>query len=723
MSHEPCPVSTTLQSLTHTFDTGRFVRPKTRRIAEEILQLLEDIARGRAGDEHIPAVESLADDLIREATGGAAHEFDEALRNALAQHREIFLSHIQTHNCASGDCVKLAPAPCQVTCPAGLDIPTYVTLIGMGRDAEAIEVIRNDCPFPWVCGLVCTRPCELMCVRARIDTPISIKFLKGFAAERAMSEGSYRNPHMGPDQGKRVCVIGAGPGGMSAAYYLALKGYRVRVVEQHSVAGGMLLLGIPRYRLPREIIDREVAKLEELGVEFSFNTRFGKDLTLDSLRSEGFEAFFLAIGAHASFTLGIPGESGCPQVIEAIDFLRKVALGDRRIPGNKVVVVGGGNVAIDAARTCLRLGCQQVTLAYRRTRAEMPADPEEVEQAEEEGVVFDFLTVPIAVETVADGIAGLQCLRAKLVERKGQDRKVPRPIEGSDFLMEADAVICAIGQRVDQGGMEALKDLRWTRRSTIQANMATGETSMAGVFSAGDCVTGPATIIEAIGGGKRAAEAIDRYLSGIPQPKVPPIPVRRGRIDWLEVPASTKMTLKRPEMPLLNIDRRRTTFQQVELGYSENAVREEARRCLRCDICLRCGKCVEICRDKMQVDALQMGYFDFDHPVQTDFRVTAERCIACGACAANCPTGAMRMEDRGEERVLSLCGTILNRQKLLFCEDCGAVLGPARYLDFIRKRTAAVAPVAGGRKRCEVCARKTKAQYSSDKVPAAHGRK
>ena len=243
------------------------------------------------------------------------------------------------------------------------------------------------------------------------------------------------------------------------------------------------------------------------------------------------------------------------------------------------------------------------------------------------------------------------------------------------------------------------------------------ETSRAGVFAAGDAVTGPATVIEAIGGGKRAAEAIDRYLSGIPQPSMPRVPVRRGRIDWLEVPASTKMTLKRPDMPLLNLDRRRTTFQQVELGYPENAVREEARRCLRCDICLRCGKCVEICRDKMGVDALQMGYFDFDHPVETDYRVTAERCIACGACAANCPTGAMRMEDRGGERILSLCGTILNRQKLMHCQECGAVLGPARYLEFVRKRTQPVARAAGGRALCDACLRHASAKVTTDSIP------
>jgi ferredoxin len=198
---------------------------------------------------------------------------------------------------------------------------------------------------------------------------------------------------------------------------------------------------------------------------------------------------------------------------------------------------------------------------------------------------------------------------------------------------------------------------------------------------------------------------------------MPPVPTRRKRVEYLEVPAITKMTLKRPEMPLLNIDRRRTTFQQVELGHTENMVREEARRCLRCDICLRCGKCIEVCRDRMKVDALQMGYFDFDHPVETNFRVTEERCILCGACATNCPTGAMIMEDRGDERILSLCGTLLNRQKLLYCQSCGAVLGPLRYLDFVQKRTDTVARVADDRRLCEVCARKSTAKFSTADAP------
>ncbi len=717
MPEKICPVSDTIGQLNTAIDSGRLIHPRDRRRAEDILQLLQDVAWGGATEDHLPAMEALAGRLAKKGNTEPAKEIGILIGAMVRQHLEVITSHIATHNCATGDCVKLAPAPCQMTCPAGLDIPTYVTLIGQGRDAEAVEVIRKDCPFPWVCGLVCTRPCEFMCVRARIDTPISIKTLKGFTAERAMSQGSYKNPQKAPDKNKKVCVVGAGPGGMSAAYYLAMSGYGVRVIEAQPVAGGMLLLGIPRYRLPREVIDREVAMLKDLGVEFQFNTRFGKDVTLAKLKKEGFNAFFFAIGAHKSFKLGIPGETKFPQVIDAIDFLRRVALGDRQVPGRQVVVVGGGNVAIDAARTCLRLGSESVTLAYRRTRSEMPADAEEVEQAEEEGIQFDFLVVPTEVTGLQGQLRGLQCLRAKLVSKKGEDRKYPVPMEGSDFTIETDCIITAIGQQVDDDCMESLKDLEWTRRRTINVNMATMETPMAGIFAAGDAVTGPATVIEAIGGGKRAAQSIDRYLSGIPQPSMPPVPTRRGRIEYLEVPAGAKMSLKRPEMPLLNIDRRRTTFQQVELGYAENDVREEARRCLRCDICLRCGKCVEVCRDKMGVDALQMGYFDFDHPVDTDFRVTEERCILCGACATNCPTGAMQMADMDDDRVLSLCGTILNRQKLIHCESCETVLGPERYLDFVQQRTNAVARVASDRRLCDACSRKSTAALGVDDAP------
>lgn len=711
-----CPVNAAIIEIERILGAGNLVDSKSRRRTETILKLIREVAWGQAGAEHLQTIRSLAQKIIDEGTDDASNAVGTYVDQTLTGHHEVFASHVKTNNCATGDCVRMAPAPCQMACPAGIDIPTYVTLIGMGRDVEAIEVIRKDNPFPWVCGLVCTRPCEFMCVRGRIDKPVSIKYLKAFAAEKAMLDRRYVTPVKEPDKGQKVCIIGAGPAGMSAAYYLALKGYGVRVIEAMPTAGGMMLLGIPRYRLPCRVIDLEVTMLEELGVEFRFNTHFGKDVTLDSLEAEGFAAFFVAIGAHKSFSLKIPGETDYPQVTQAIDLLRRVAMGDWEIPGDRVVIIGGGNVAIDAARTCLRLGCKDVKIAYRRSRSEMPADVEEVEQAEEEGVDISFLTIPAEIVGRNGRLTAIRCLRAEMVEQEGSHRKIPVPVEGSEYLIETDAVISAIGQQVDKDCLSSLHRLKWTRRNTLFVSRVNMKTSVPGVFAAGDAVLGPATVIEAIGGGKRAADAIDRYLSDTPQPRMPPVPVRRGRIDWIEMPARVKMELKRPEMSLLPIDRRRKTFQQVEIGYSEKRTRQEAARCLRCDICFRCGRCVEICRNKIKVEALKMGYLDFDRPEPTDFTITETRCVLCGACAANCPSGAMRMEDSNGERILSLCGTILNRQALIHCESCGAVMGTAKYLTYLQNKHQPIIQVADPRTLCYTCSRKKMAAYMASRL-------
>ncbi|MBW2633003.1 MAG: FAD-dependent oxidoreductase [Deltaproteobacteria bacterium] len=687
MTISACPVCDTITAIKKNLDSGQVKQPRARRILDDILNLLQDIAWGMAGDDHLAAIQGLLEELDKSCSDPVGIDVKDKVAGALDTHDEVFQSHIKTQNCTTGACIKLTPAPCQMACPAGIDVPTYVTLIGLGRDAEAIEVIRRD-------------------------------FLKAFAAERALSDRQYRNPEKMPDKQKKVCIIGAGPGGMSAAYYLALKGYTVRIVEALPMAGGMTMVGIPRYRLPREVIDREVAMIEDLGVEFVYNTRFGKNLSYDDLKKEGFEAFLLAIGAHKAYKLNIPGEDDFPGVIDAIDLLKDVALGHRQAPGKKVVIIGGGNVAVDAARTCLRLGCEEVTIAYRRTRKEMPADEVEVEHAEEEGVKLTMLTIPMEIKGENSKVRALHCLQAKLIKKEGSDRMYPKPVEGSDYDIEADVIIPAIGQYVDQSCLHKIDGIEWTRRGTIHVNMANMATSRSDVFSVGDAVTGPATVIEAIGGGKRAANAIDRYLSGLPQLKMPPVPVRRAIADYIEVPASTKMVLKRPEMPLLNIERRRTTYQQVELGYSENVAREEARRCLRCDVCRRCGDCISICRDKMKIDALQLGYFDFDHPVDTDFRSTQEHCITCGACAENCPNNAMQIEDRDEERVLSICGTILNRQKLVRCSSCGAVIGPSKYLDYIDERLKHTTDhIAAEEMLCKRCSRSKGIQTG---IPAHH---
>lgn len=717
MGKPVCPVADTITKLSEIIEGGRLKHARCRQRAEEILKLMEDVASGRGGADHIPTMESLASDLEMEGPDDACRETGAMLLSVLAEHREVFKSHLDTLICPVTDCARLIPSPCQMACPAGIDVPSYVTLIGQGRDAEAISLIRKDNPFPWVCGLICTNPCEFMCVRGRIDKPISIKYLKGFAAERAMSDGLYTNPEKAPAKNRKVCIVGAGPAGMSAAFFLALKGYGVTVLDALPVAGGMMMVGIPRYRLPREVIDREVGMIEELGVEFRLNTRFGKDVQFDQLKSEGFEAFLIAIGAHDSHKLGIQGEDQYPQVIDALSYLRRVSLGDRRKPGRRVAILGGGNTAIDAARTSLRLGCEEVTIIYRRSRSHMPANEEEVEQAEEERVGFSFLTVPMEIIGENGRVTSLRCVRSELGPEDQSGRRRPVPVKDSDFEIQVDAVISSIGQRVDPRGFEALDQLEWTRRDTVKTDTISMETTMPGVFAAGDAVLGPATVVEAIGGGKRAADAIDRYLSGIPQPKMRTVPVRRDRVDFIEMPASTKMMLQRPGMPMLNDERRRVTFQQVELGYPENAVREEARRCLRCDVCIRCGTCVDICRNKMGIDALQFGYLDFDHRDPTDFRVTAERCILCGACAANCPTEAISIADLGQDRTLNLCGTILNRLKVERCGVCGKVIGPERYHDYISGRIRGISPKSRKDVLCLDCARETAARRHVEIAP------
>jgi putative selenate reductase YgfK subunit len=717
MAEKTCPVRKTVIYLSEQIGSGCLTDPKGRRISEQILHLTEEIAEGAAGSNHLSAIDSLIEEYFYSSSPLQNQETGKALKEILKEHREIFESHIETRNCPSHDCGKLAPSPCQMACPAGIDIPSYLSLIAEGEDARAIEVIRQDNPLPWVCGLVCTRPCEMMCVRARIDTPVSIKFLKAFAAERAMSERKYINPEKEPPNGKKVCVVGAGPGGISAAYYLALMGYTVKVIEALPIPGGMLMVGIPRYRLPREVIDREVAMVEDLGVEFLYNTRFGKDVTFEGLKKDGYEAFFIAIGAHKAWDMELKGEKDFPKVIDAISFLKDVALGEHHTPGKHVVVIGGGNVAIDAARTSLRLGAQKVTVAYRRSRNQMPADIEEVEQAEEEGIEFAFLTIPKEIVGKNDVITGLHCTKAELIKKEGSDRLAPVPILGKDFTINADAVISAIGQYVDTKGMEAFDQMNWTRRGTIEVNHASMETTMPGVFAAGDAVSGPATVIEAIGGGKRAAEAIDRHLNNIPQPRMPKIPIRNNIEPPIEMSASRKMTLKHPEMPMLNVDRRRTMFQQVELGYDEESVRREAGRCLRCDICRRCRKCVEICRDKMGIDALQFGYMYFDNPSESDFRATSEKCITCGACAANCENKAIIIEEKDGQRVLKLCGTILNKQTIQYCEECNAILPSVEYMQFIAQKTGKVTKVSDDRLLCNSCQRKLSAKINVETRP------
>jgi NADPH-dependent glutamate synthase beta subunit-like oxidoreductase len=410
---------------------------------------------------------------------------------------------------------KETPA-CQERCPVHIDIRRYVGLVAGGEYEEAIKVIREKNPLPAICGRVCNHPCETACNRGRQDEPVAIDAIKRFAAT---FEGSLRKagklPPPAPkrkDTKIKVAVVGSGPAGLTVAHDLALEGYRPTIFEAAPVPGGMLYLCIPEYRLPRDVLRDDVAYIEDLGVEIKYNTPISRDFTVDDLLKQDFKAVFIGVGAHKGLKLRIPGEDDYQGFVDCIEFLRKVNLGDRTRPGNKVVVIGGGNSAIDSARTALRLGCDEVTILYRRSRREMPANPWEVDEAEREGIKLLYLAAPTKVIGSGGKVAGLVCTKMKLGKLDSSGRRSPVPIEGSEFEVEADLIIPAISQEPDISFLPEGHGFVISKWNSFVVNEGTMATNRPGIFAGGDAVTGPATVIEAIRAGHVAADSIKGYL-------------------------------------------------------------------------------------------------------------------------------------------------------------------------------------------------------------------
>lgn len=570
MDEDTCMVDIARYFLSFTRDESCGKCVPCRVGTKQLLDILENICNGKGRLEDIDLLLELSESIKAGslcALGGTAPN---PVLTTIRYFREEYEEHIKKHHCRAAVCPGLVTAPCSHICPAEIDVPRYLRFIAEGKPAEAVAVIREKIPFPAVCGLVCFHPCEAKCRRAQLDEAIAIRMLKRYAWEH--DTGMWKQKiKVAPATGKRVGIIGSGPAGLTAAYYLAKLGHSATVFEALPEPGGMMLVGIPDYRLPKDALRAEIKEIEDIGVEIRTNTRVD---SIDKLFKEGYNAVFLAIGAHQGLKIGVEGEDS-PRVMECVDFLREVSLGKEVKLGDKVAVIGGGNAAIDSARTALRLGTKEVTIVYRRTQAEMPASAEEVKEALEEGVQIYFLAAPSRIFS-RNGRVELESIRMELGAMDSSGRRRPEPIKGSEFAMSFDTIIAAIGQRPE---IPHQFNLATGRGNAIQIDPDILVTSREGVFAGGDAVTGPASVIEAIAAGRQAAISIDKYLGGsgdIDETLAPP--------EKAMAPLEEAEEKRRPEMPTLPDEKRLSGFDQVELGYTDEMAIEEAQRCLRCDL-------------------------------------------------------------------------------------------------------------------------------------------
>jgi indolepyruvate ferredoxin oxidoreductase alpha subunit len=521
-------------------------------------------------------------------------------------------------------CMAGAPPACQATCPLHIDIRGYVGLIQQGKFNEALALIKKTLPFPGIIGRICTHPCETKCKRNEVEEAISINALKRAAADF----GKYtENYSIAAEKKEKVAIVGGGPAGMMAAYDLRKMGYKVTIFEANTNLGGMMALGIPEFRLPRDILTKETDIIKKLGVEVKFNHRVGKSVKFENLQKD-YDAVFVATGTHKGLSLGLENEHA-KRVIDGTEFLYKVNTGEKIKLEDKVVVVGGGNVAIDCARTCVRLGFKDVTIAYRRSRMEMPAIAEEVNEAEREGVKLTLLSGPNKVVVKNNKVAGLECIKMELGEPDASGRRRPVPIKGSEFIIETGLIIAAVGEEPDLDFLTG-SAAKAIIKGYIKADPVTLETSVKGVFAGGDVVTGAATVIQAMAAGRKAAKSIDKFFKGEP--------LNKGRggeevfeskliVDTWDINQESRST-----MPTLPVAKREANFKEVETGLTKEMAIQEAKRCLQCD----CKLCINL----LACPALIM---DSNGKVAVD----EAGCPGCGVCAQVCPFEAIVPKPEG----------------------------------------------------------------------------
>ena len=559
-----------------------------RKGTQRMWEILDDVSRGRATMQHLDLLEELAHVVRDTSMCGLGQSAANPVLSTLRYFRHEYEEHIKDKRCRAFVCKGLVGAPCQSACPLGTEAWRYVALIGQGRYEDAYCVIREANPFPSVCARACNHPCEGRCkLGATGDDPVAIRSLKRFVTDR-VDPGVYRPTRQEWTDGEppRVAVIGSGPAGLTAAHYLSLKGYKITVFEAESSPGGMLRCAIPSYRLPRDTVNKEIEALIDDNITLRCNMALGTDITVDSLLSGGYRAVLLGLGAHKSRPLGLEGED-LQGVYPSIEFLKEFNLRGNEIARGRVGVIGGGNSALDAARTALRQkDVESVVILYRRTREEMPAFAEEIEAADQEGITIQTLVTPTAIKSSDGKLSGVVCLRNRLGDIDSSGRRRPVPIEGSEFTVELDTLVVAISE---DAGVDCLtpakaSGIQTTDWGTVDVDSGTLQTNRPGVFAAGDVVTGPNTIVDAIAAGKKAALMIDRFVWG--QDLKEPVPSRLPQV-YVEPLATLEEEpdqVPRAELPRAPADWRKRNFAEVEVSLSAEEAAREARRCLRCDL-------------------------------------------------------------------------------------------------------------------------------------------
>ncbi len=555
----------------------------------EMLEVFEDIANGEATEEDLEFMQSAAEAIVSNAKCSIGKAGPRPLFDALKYFADDFSKAVSGEKpVKKGTYYSKLTAPCLDACPIHLDIPKYIELIKDAKFAESLTVIRERLPIAGIVGRVCFRPCEKHCRRGNLDEPISIKALKRFVADHERSEQKEPAYEITSSQNSgKVAIVGAGPAGITCAYHLARNGHQVTIYESLNEPGGMSAVGIPDYRLPRNILQGEVAQIQKMGVVINYGQTIGNDLTLAGLENE-FDAVFIGMGAQHSTQMGIEGENDEYQgFIPGLTYLREVNAGRDPYPqGKKAVVIGGGNVAIDCVRCCLRTDQEDIHLVYRRTRNEMPADEAEIHDAEEEQVQFHFLTAPVRILAEDGKVVGLECIKMELGEADASGRPRPVPVEGSEFVFECDTIVSAIGQQVDLSLLEGVDDVQTTKWNTIVVDEYTKQSSRPKIFVAGDCETGPDALITACAGGRRAARSIDRLINTQPldyddnhyfDKLFETVKVYDPDEEILKVESKQRF---QPSM--LPADKRKSTFDEVEQGLSAQEAVAEAERCLRC---------------------------------------------------------------------------------------------------------------------------------------------